>query len=242
MHPLMNDTRQAMRQASDIAREQGQDRIGPEHLLLALTTDLRSEACHLLADHGVRYDEAYARLQAFDQAHPERAETPAAEEEAPVDDYAADREALAAIGIDLDRVREAVARNLGADLTKGWGERPHRGGRRGRGADRGPRGPRGPYGRGRRGPRRGDRSRLTAATREVLDRLREDAIASRLELHEELRDRRDGADRRAAVEAFRAELGGQRRLLAALLDSEDPAVAAVLGDADREALRTELTS
>src|SRR5262249_48774896 len=61
--------------------------------------------------------------------------------------YDEDREALKAIGIDLDRVREAVRANLGADLAEGWADRPDRERRRGRGprpcGRGGPRPPRG---------------------------------------------------------------------------------------------------
>ena len=60
--------------------------------------------------------------------------------------YDEDREALRAIGIDLDKVREAVRGKFGDDLAEGWGGR---GGR----SRKGGRGGRGGCGEGHRGPR-----------------------------------------------------------------------------------------
>ncbi len=75
--------------------------------------------------------------------------TPPADPDHPDPGLDEDREALRAIGIDLDKVREAVRSTFGDDITEQWGERQDRRGRRGQRGRRHHRG----GGRGRRGPR-----------------------------------------------------------------------------------------
>ena len=109
---------------------------------------------------GITYDDAthtvcmanyVGSIQVFDDT----AET--ADDESARERYEEDREALRGIGIDLDKVREAVRGRFGEDLSDGWGERAERGprgrghGRRGHrhhGRGRGPRPDCGPQGLG----------------------------------------------------------------------------------------------
>src|SRR5262249_49223466 len=114
-------------------------------------------------------------------------------------DYAEDREALKAIGIDLDRVREAVRDNLGADLADGWAARSGRGRgeRRGRRHHRhhrhaGHEGHEHHEGRGRRGPRsrRDDGPRFSPGLRALLRDVRRATMRDRLEAEDRNQARR----------------------------------------------------
>src|SRR3954465_10813008 len=121
------ESRIAVAQAADIARELGHQEVGPGHLLLGLLANPRGTAYAVLWDHGL--DLAPARdlvAQHHVEAEPETDEHSTA---AP--DYAENREALKAIGIDLDRARDAVRENLGAALADGWAGRSDRGRSRG---------------------------------------------------------------------------------------------------------------
>ena len=109
------ESRIAVAQATDIARELGHREVGPDHLLLGLLANPRGTAYAALWDHGVNLDAA-RDLVAQHHVDPEP-ETGDEDEPAQASDYADDREALRAIGIDLDRVRDAVRANLGADLA-----------------------------------------------------------------------------------------------------------------------------
>jgi hypothetical protein len=129
------ESRIAVAQAADIARELGHREVGPGHLLVGLLANPRGTAFAALRDHGLDLDAA-RDLVATHHVDPE----PESDEpDRPVDSggYDEDREALKAIGIDLDRVREAVRANLGADLADGWADRPDRGSRGERGRGRG---------------------------------------------------------------------------------------------------------
>src|SRR3954454_25342865 len=123
------ESRIAVAQATDIARELGHQEGGPGHLLLGLLANPRGTAYAALRDHGIDLDAA-RDLVAAHHVEPE-AETDETPEPADAPDYAEDREALKAIGIDLDRVREAVRANLGADVADGWATRSDRGRSRG---------------------------------------------------------------------------------------------------------------
>src|SRR5690242_10253102 len=156
---LDNTTRIALMQASEEARDLGHPTMGPEHLLLGLLSDRRSSTADLLLAHGLTFEGCREAVVTFHRDHPEPVPAPASVDDAdadPAQAYAEDREALRALGIDLDRVREAVRSTFGDDLAEDWGGRPDRRGR-GRGRGRGPHG--GPHrhahGRGRRGPRGG---------------------------------------------------------------------------------------
>ena len=220
------ESRIAVAQATDIARELGHREVGPGHLLLGLLANPRGVAYAALWDHGINLDTARDLVaQHHVDPEPELEEPAEAVDSAQAPDYAEDREALKAIGIDLDQVREAVRANLGADLAEGWAARSERG--RSRGDRR--RGRRRHHhdhheghdghheGRGRRGPRsrRDDGPRFSRGLRALLRDVRRAALHDRLEA--ESRD-----------EARRVPGMTGSRLLVALTRSDDPAVQAVL--------------
>jgi len=217
------ESRIAVAQAADIARELGHREVGPGHLLLGLLANPRGTAYAALRDHGVDLDTAR-----------EIVATHHVETESDTDDthdagagdatgYAEDREALRAIGIDLDRVREAVRANLGDDLADGWADRRDRGRdqRRGRGRRRRHHHEHHGHGRGRRGPRsrREDGPRFSRELRALLRDVRR-AV---------LRDQLDTDDRDAARHV--PGMTGARLLLA-ITRSDDAAAQAVLATAD----------
>ncbi|YAL84123.1 Clp protease N-terminal domain-containing protein [Dermacoccaceae bacterium W4C1] len=237
-------------QAVEEAREHGHHRLGTDHVLLAMLTNVRGSTFAVLTEAGLDYATARQRLLAHHEQQPRSEGEQGAGRAANLD---ADREALKSIGIDLDAVREAVSERFGTDITDNWGERrrPAGGPRRGRGPGRGGpghphehhghhehghgpggrpgphdeyEGPRGP-GRGRRGPRGAGRPRFTEPLRAVLDDVRE---GLREDLHERRRD--DESDPRAAFASL------PMVVLAGLLRSEDPALDAVLEGVDRAAL------
>src|SRR4051812_36723631 len=130
------EARIAVAQAADIARELSHAEVGPDHLLLGLLANARGTAHAALADHGLRLDAAREIVVAQHVDAADEPGPPEADVGATPTSYDEDREALRAIGIDLDSVREAVRDNLGQDLTADWAsrsERGRRGGRRGRG-------------------------------------------------------------------------------------------------------------
>lgn len=126
------------------AGDLGHQTLGNDHLILGMLGNARSPLFGLLGEHGLQLAGAREAVQTFHDEHPE-ADAEAAEKSAG-ERYEEDRAALASIGIDLDRVREAVRTNFGDDLAEGWAERAGRG--------RGGRGP-GGRGRGRHGHGRG---------------------------------------------------------------------------------------
>jgi hypothetical protein len=237
------EARIAVAQATDLARELGHSQVGPDHLLLGLLANMRGPAYAALADHGLRFDAArdlvathHTQPQTDDQTDDrsdDRSDAADGAASADTDRLDEDREALRAIGIDLDRVRAAVRENLGADLTDGWGSRSERGRRerRGRGRrhpdqrDR----PAPDHGRGRRGPRsrRGDDLRFSPGLRDLLREVRRTTVRDRLE-------------REPAARGASAGMTGQRLALA-LLESDDPVVHAVLATGtDLDGLRARL--
>jgi hypothetical protein len=231
------ESRIAVTQAADIARELGHREVGPGHLLAGLLANPRGTAYAALRDHGLDLDTTRDLVAAHHVDPEPETETAEHDRRTPSGGYDEDREALKAIGIDLDRVREAVRANLGADLADGWADRPDRGSRRERGRGRG-RGGRqhghhhdhhqdqdqsheqehdhGDRGRGRRGPRsRREGPRFSRELRAVLRDARRSALRDRLEVE----------DRN---EARRVPGLTGARLLVALTRSDDPAVQAVL--------------
>jgi hypothetical protein len=227
------ESRIAVAQAADIARELGHREVGPGHLLAGLLANPRGTAYAALRDHGLDLD-ATRDLVATHHVDPDpEPEEPDRHTES--GGYDEDREALKAIGIDLDRVREAVRANLGADLADGWADRPDRGSRRSRGGGRGRRGRRhehghdhdhehehehehehGRRGRGRRGPRsRREELQFSRALRAVLRDARRSTLRDRLDVED-----RDEARRLPGLTGA--------RLLVALTRTDDPAVQAVL--------------
>lgn len=264
------ETRIAVMQAIDAARELGHHQVGTDHLLLGLLANARGEAARVLTRAGLDFPSAEAAVIAYHQAHPRTDETPepVSQDDQYDSELAADRDALSEIGIDLDAVRDAVRRHFGADIADSWG------GVR-RGDDFGPRG------RGRRGPRSerfGPMRRFSPGLRDLLERLtheaRLDFAQSRLDEAQirldEQRERSERGERDAWEDRgprgrgrggrghhthHRFGPGGPRqgfrpdpqergpgsrltadRVLLALLDSDDPALAAVLGDLDRAAM------
>jgi hypothetical protein len=227
------EARIAVAQATDIARELGHSQVGPDHLLLGLLANMRGTAYAALADHGLRFDTA-RDLVVDVHAESETGKDPNAEPSDTLDRLDEDRAALRAIGIDLDRVRAAVAENLGADLTEGWGSRPERAGRgrRGRGGrqDGAPAGRKQHHGRGRRGPRsrRDEDGWFSPCLRDLLREVRRAAM----------RDRRD--DRDSDVHHGPTGMTGERLVLA-LLDCDDPHLRALLATAtDLDGMRVRL--
>ncbi len=219
------EARIAVAQAADIARELGHAEVGPDHLLLGLLANARGTAYAALTDHGLRLDAA-REIVATQHVDPVDEPSDADADAAPTS-YDEDREALRAIGIDLDRVRDAVRTNLGQDLSDGWASRPERGRRRGRGRrhhhhhhDH--------EGRGRRGPRsrRADGPRFSRELRGLLRDVRRSVLRDRLD---------DDRDSRQEVPGMSGA-----RLLVALTRSENPVVQAVLaGATDLDALRAQ---
>ncbi|GAB11747.1 hypothetical protein GOARA_088_00100 [Gordonia araii NBRC 100433] len=232
----------AIEEADDL----GHSRVGAPHLILGVLCNARDPLVGVLADHGITLDTARTAVrEASGDAEPE----PTSAE----DRYAADRDALKVLGIDLDRVRDAVRKNFGDDLTAGWGQRGERRGRgrrhHGHGRGGGPCGPAGPGGpgefgpgfggpgfgpwgeegpwdfnRGRRGPRgHGRRPRFGGSAKAVLT----DAL-------------------RIAVDHGDRVISTPHLLLAAV-DSKDPAVQAIIAlapdaDALRDAIAAQLPS
>ncbi|GAA2388714.1 MULTISPECIES: Clp protease N-terminal domain-containing protein [Gordonia] len=215
-----SDARASFMFAVQEAKDLGSRQIGTDHLILGMLCNARSPLFTVLTDQGLTLAEARKVVRNDDDG--------------PVEDvrdrYEEDREALRSIGIDLDKVREAVGDRFGEDLSEGWGQRPERG--RGRGGrphhgrpHGGPAsfdgpgfqaqfGPDGIWfgawegGRGRRGPRgRGRGGRMSEAAREALRRA---AMTARAENEREL-----------TVE----------RVLLAILDGADPAATAVVESA-----------
>lgn len=243
-YPSDTETRIAFVQAAEVAHELGHPTLGPEHLLLGLLADLRGHAVAALDPHGVTYQVARERVIAH-----HRGANPAAPSAS--SSYEEERLALAQLGLDLDRVREAVQQTFGEDIVDGWGERrpTARGGGRGNGR-RGdePRETEMPEGggRGRRGPRSnrfGPRGLpLSPALRDILGAMRS---AARSDLDAGSSDRGE-TRRRRGTRGPHGSRGprqeGQSRgrnpgpdavaLLVALLRSDSAAVHAAVGDAD----------
>lgn len=247
MFPMRStELRIAMMQAADEARANGHGPIGVDHLLLGFLSNLRGSGQQLLAEHGVTFAGARKRVLA-ERGTGDQSAPPAPT----VDD---DREALGAIGIDLDQVREAVLDNFGEDITEDWGERAGRGRRGrgrpgpgpwGRGSGPGPRG-RGPgpeggpgHGRGRGRGRRGPGSGRFGAH---LDESLEEVIASLRATMRPERPHGDGPPSREHVRHMRSTLAEELedRILLEILRRDDPRVDTVLGRADKDAIIRDL--
>ncbi|WP_341256880.1 MULTISPECIES: Clp protease N-terminal domain-containing protein [Gordonia] len=228
--------------ATQEARDLGHPSFGNDHLILGMLCNARSPIFTLLGERGLTLDAARGVVREFHQSDEPTAESDEKNR------YDEDRDALASIGIDLDRVRAAVRDKFGDDLADGWGERRGRGrgARRGDGCDDrrghhrphgrgpgfggpfgGPGGPGGPGwdgegpwegGRGRRGPRGRGRARMNGPVR--------DAMHSAVTLARARGDRSIGAE----------------HLLLGILDAGDPASRAVIESAtDVDSLRGAVT-
>lgn len=137
-----SELRIAMLQAVEERRELDHELLGPDHFLLGLLSNVRGSAYKVLAEQGVTYE--WARRVVVEKHDDTASSAPARDRQDAADNLEEDREALRAIGIDLDKVRDAVRETFGEDITDGWGQR------RGRGRHGGHRGrrPRGPHPRG----------------------------------------------------------------------------------------------
>ena len=139
---MSRDDRMIFAFATQEAADLGHRSVGNDHVILGMLCNARSPIFGLLAAQGLTLDTARTSVREYhDGADGEpSAERDAERDAAARDDdaagrYAEDRAALKSIGIDLDRVREAVRDRFGEDLETGWGERRGRGerGRGGRG-------------------------------------------------------------------------------------------------------------
>jgi ATP-dependent Clp protease ATP-binding subunit ClpA len=101
--------REAVVQAQFLGRELRQSQIGTEHVLLALLADPAGPiaTAPALTDKGV--DAGYVRTEILRRVSTPGTDGPAAGGETDAED----REALKAIGIDLDAVRRAIEQNFG---------------------------------------------------------------------------------------------------------------------------------
>ncbi len=150
----------AMEEAADL----GHTQLGNDHLILGMLCNARSPIFTQLTAEGFTLDAARATVKEVrgdaDDSDAEDADASQVDE---------DREALKSVGIDLDKVANAIKNAFGTDITDGWskrgperrgrGERGERGGpERGERGDFGPRGHRGHgHGHGRGGPEFGGR-------------------------------------------------------------------------------------
>jgi len=125
--------------ATQEAHDLGHSSIGNDHLILGMLCNARSPMFDVLRDLGFTLDGARATVAGYHDGHDDASGASDA-----AGRYEEDREALRSIGIDLDRVRDAVRSRFGDDLADGWGERSGRGRGRGECGER-----RGPHGRGR---------------------------------------------------------------------------------------------
>jgi hypothetical protein len=145
-----HENRTTLMFAMEEAHDLGHSELGNDHLLLGMLCNARGAGNEILQDLGLTLRDAREAARAFHDAAAAASDDDVDADDKTVDEAVReDREALRAIGIDLDKVRRAVRDTFGEDIADGWGRR--RGDRRGDG-DRGPRG----RGRGHRGDERWD--------------------------------------------------------------------------------------
>ncbi|GAA1885059.1 Clp protease N-terminal domain-containing protein [Williamsia serinedens] len=142
----------AMEEAADLGHAQ----LGTDHLILGMLCNARSDVYALLTEQGFTLAAARETVR---EIHGDDDGAATATAEADAEQVDEDREALKSVGIDLDKVADAIKRAFGTDITDGWSQRgperrgrggPHRHDHRGhdhRGHDHGGRGRRG-HGRG----------------------------------------------------------------------------------------------
>ncbi|WP_238421467.1 Clp protease N-terminal domain-containing protein [Gordonia sp. 'Campus'] len=137
---ISRDDKMLLAFATQEAGDLGHRQLGNDHLILGMLCNARSSLFPFLADQGLTLAPAREVVRTYHDEHADADESgSSADDESGRRRYEEDREALRSIGIDLDKVREAVRGRFGEDLSDGWGERPERG----------------PRGRGRRGHGRG---------------------------------------------------------------------------------------
>jgi hypothetical protein len=149
-HQFTNDNRATLVFAYQEAADLGHTTLGNDHLILGMLCNARSSVFTILGEQGLTLTQAREVVREYHQA----TDADSDPDKERIDE---DRDALAAIGIDLDKVRDAIKGAFGDDITNNWGKR--RGGRgrgpgrpeRGEFAERGPRGHHHGGPRGRRG-------------------------------------------------------------------------------------------
>lgn len=145
LHQFTRDNRTILAFAYQEAADLGHTTLGNDHLILGMLCNARLSAFNILGEQGFTLPQAREVVRAHHEAD-------AAGSDPGQDRIDEDRDALAAIGIDFDKVREAVKGAFGDDITDNWGKR--RGGRgRPGGPERADRSERGPHGRRHDGPR-----------------------------------------------------------------------------------------
>ena len=135
-HQFTRENRMTLVFAYQEAADLGHTTLGNDHLILGMLCNARSSVFNILGEQGLTLAQAREVVREYHEANKTDADKDRVDE---------DRDALAAIGIDLDKVRAAVKTAFGDDITDNWGKR--RGGRDGRGRG-GPHGRRGPHERG----------------------------------------------------------------------------------------------
>lgn len=237
-----SEIRIALMHAMEERQELDHELLGPDHLLLGLLANVRGTTYQVLAEHGVTYE--WTRRVVAEKHDDSGADPSTAGGDAP-SNLDEDRDALKAIGIDLDKVRDAVRRTFGEDITDGWGQRrrrrgtgrggPHGHGQHGHGRrsrdderpgpDFGPFaegfGGFGPWGRGRRGPRSRRFAQVTPSLRAVVKQVHDDFVRG---LQADLRHGESPDFRASGVTA--------PRVLAAIFRSGDPVIDAVIEASD----------
>ncbi|MBA4022865.1 MAG: Clp protease [Gordonia sp.] len=142
-HQFTRENRMTLVFAYQEAADLGHTTLGNDHLILGMLCNARTSVFNTLGEQGLTLAQAREVVREYHDSH---------EVDPDKEQVAEDKDALAAIGIDLDKVREAVKTAFGDDITDNWGKR--RGGRGGLGRG-GPGGRGGPEGRGERGHRHG---------------------------------------------------------------------------------------
>lgn len=122
-----HENRTTLMFAMEEAHDLGHRELGNDHLLLGMLCNARGTGNEILQGLGLTLQGAREASRAI---HETAAESAADNEQGAQGDDAVtdetvreDREALRAIGIDLDKVRSAVRDTFGEDITEGWGRR-----------------------------------------------------------------------------------------------------------------------
>ncbi|MCZ0911752.1 Clp protease N-terminal domain-containing protein [Gordonia amicalis] len=130
---ITRDDKMLLAFATQEAADLGHRRLGNDHLILGMLCNARSPLFTILADQGLTLASAREVVRKYHDEHADVADATDTDDESARQRYEEDREALRSIGIDLDKVREAVRGRFGEDLSDGWGDRPGRSvGRKGR--------------------------------------------------------------------------------------------------------------
>ncbi|GAB2642029.1 hypothetical protein GCM10027169_07740 [Gordonia jinhuaensis] len=119
----------AYQEASELGAGSGE--LGNDHLLLGMLCNARAPIFSTLTAQGLTLQAARAAAREYragdDATKADEAAAAAAREQQRTEERERvdeDRAALAAIGIDLDKVKAAVQARFGDDITEGWTMRP----------------------------------------------------------------------------------------------------------------------